>query len=204
MRLFWSSRSPFVRKVMVFAHEKGVADRLEPERVVVGAASPNERVMRDNPLNKIPTLVLPDGTAFYDSRVICEFLDGLGDGPALVPTGPARWTAMRLQALGDGLMELNVARIGENNRPEAIRSDPHQVAFRAKTAATLDRLEGDAALLSGAAFHVGAIAVAVAFSHLDFRFAADAWRGTRPGLAAWHERVRQRPSMQQTEFRDEY
>ncbi len=90
MKLYWSSRSPFVRKVMVAAHEVGVAGRIATERVVVSAAAPNAAVMAVNPLNKIPTLVLEDGTALFDSRVICEYLDTLHDGPRLFPTGPGR------------------------------------------------------------------------------------------------------------------
>ena len=85
MKLLWSSRSPFVRKVMVAAHEVGLADRIRTERVVVAANKPNADVMAVNPLNKIPTLVLDDGTVLYDSRVICEYLDTLHDGPKLFP-----------------------------------------------------------------------------------------------------------------------
>src|SRR5262249_30120247 len=104
MKLMWSSRSPFVRKVMVAAHEVGVAGRIATERVVVAADKPNAQVMALNPLSKIPTLVLDDGTALYDSRVICEYLDALHDGPRLFPADPAaRWRALRRQALGDGV-----------------------------------------------------------------------------------------------------
>jgi glutathione S-transferase len=73
MKLYWSSRSPFVRKVMVAAHEVGIADRIRTQRVVVAPNSPNIEVMQDNPLSKIPTLVFDDGTSLYDSRVICEY-----------------------------------------------------------------------------------------------------------------------------------
>ena len=118
MKLLWSSRSPFVRKVMVAAHEVGVASRIETERVLVGADKPNAEVMGANPLNKIPTLFLDDGTALYNSRVICEYLDTLHAGPKLIPADPAaRFAALRRQSLGDGLMELNVLRLGEQNRP---------------------------------------------------------------------------------------
>ena len=85
MKLLWSSRSPFARKVMVAAHEVGVAARIATQRVVVSANKPSAEVMALNPLNKIPTLVLQDGTPLYDSRVICEFLDSLHDGPKLLP-----------------------------------------------------------------------------------------------------------------------
>ena len=85
MKLFWSTRSPFVRFVMVVAHEKGIADRIKTEQVVVAAAKPNAAVMAHNPLNKLPTLVLDDGTALYDSRVIAEYFDETGSGARLAP-----------------------------------------------------------------------------------------------------------------------
>lgn len=200
MRLYWSSRSPFVRKVMVVAHEAGLADRIETERVVVAADRPNAAVMGANPLNKIPTLQLDGGGALYDSRVICEYLDGMGDGPTLFPQGEDRWTALRLQALGDGLMELNVSRLGERNRPPELRSATHQAAFARKIAAVLDQLETEAPI----SLHIGALAVGCALAHLDFRFGDDAWRDGRPALAAWFERIGHRPSFVATAFKDEY
>lgn len=204
MKLFWSSRSPFVRKVMVTAHETGVAGRIHTERVVVGANNPNLEVMAANPLNKIPTLVLDDGSALYDSRVICEYLDTQHDGPRLFPAdAPARFDALRRQALGDGLMEVIVLRLGEQARPPAAQSEKHLSAYRLKIAATLDRLEAEADALAGV-LRIGHIAVACALGHLDFRFAADDWRGGRPKLARWFGDFARRPSMQATEYVDAY
>lgn len=204
MRLFWSSRSPFVRKVMVAAHEVGVAPRIETERVVVGADKPNAEVMAANPLNKIPTLLLDDGTALYDSRVICEYLDTLHNGPKLIPAAPAaRFAALRRQVLGDGLMELNVLRLGEQNRPTPGRSESHLAAYRLKTAATLDALEMEADHF-GTQPDIGQIAIASALSHLDFRFAADNWREGRRQLARWHAAFAKRPSMLAAEHVDTY
>lgn len=188
---------------MVVAHEKGLVGQIETERVVVGASAPNAAVMRDNPLSKIPTLTLDDGSVLYDSRVICEYLDDAGGGPKLFPSGPARFTTLRLQALGDGLMEVILLRMGENNRAEAIRSAKHQAAFPVKITATLDRLETELPALS-APLHIGAIAVAAALAHLDFRFASDNWRDGRPALAAWHAEFSERQSMLATQFQDEY
>ena len=188
---------------MVVAHEKGLAGQIETERMVVGSAAPNPVVMQDNPLNKIPTLILDDGSILYDSRVICEYLDDIGDGPKLFPSGPGRLTALRLQALGDGLMEAILLRMGENNRAEATRSARHLAAFPLKIAATVDRLETEVRALS-APLHIGAIAVGSALAHLDFRFASDHWREGHPALAAWHAELSERPSMLATEFHDEY
>ena len=203
MTLFASSRSPFVRKVLVAAHETGLVQRLTTRRVLVSANQPNPEVMAANPLNKIPTLLLADGTALYDSRVICEFFDTLHAGPPLVPTVPScRWQALRLQALGDGLMELNVARLGESNRPPASQSATHLSSYRRKSAAVLDELE---TLSTGwGSLPIGQIAVACALAHLDFRFAADQWRAGRARLAAWYDVFAARPSMRATEYVDAY
>jgi glutathione S-transferase len=202
MKLLWSSRSPFARKVMVAAHETGLANRIRTERVVVAANKPNADVMALNPLNKIPTLVLDDGTVLHDSRVICEYLDTLHDGPKLIPAdGPARWRALRRQALGDGLMEVNVLRLGEQNRPKEAQSEAHLGAYAKKIVSALDRLEVEE-VGPAATPDIGDIAIACALAHLDFRFAADDWPAGRAKLAAWHAGFASRPSMRATEFAD--
>jgi glutathione S-transferase len=158
--------------------------------------------MAVNPLNKIPTLVLDDGAVLYDSRVICEYLDTLHDGPGLFPADAgARWTALRRQALGDGLMEVIVLRLGEQGRPAASQSEKHLTAYRLKIATALDRLESED--LEGP-ITIGHIAIACALGHLDFRFAADAWRTGRPKLARWYDGCKGRASMQATEYVDTY
>jgi glutathione S-transferase len=204
MTLFWSSRSPFVRKVMVAAHETGIADLLRTERVVVSANKPNADVMAVNPLNKIPTLLLEDGTALYDSRVICEFFDTLHAGPRLFPAAAAaRWDALRLQALGDGLMDVLVLRLGEEGRASEARSATHLASFKLKIATTLDQLElGPPGL--GGTLNIGQISMACALAHLDFRFAADRWRDDRPRLAAWYAAFSARPSLRATGYIDAY
>src|SRR6476620_10929557 len=136
MKLHWSPRSPFVRKVMVVAHETGLVDRLTCVRTVVAMKAPNAALLPDNPLSKIPTLVLDDGSPLYDSKVICEYLDTLHERIKLFPVeGPARWTALRRQALGDGFLDFLLLW-----RHERERSPPSQIlldAFAAKYQATL-------------------------------------------------------------------
>jgi glutathione S-transferase len=206
MKLLWSSRSPFVRKVVVVAHELGIADRIELQRVNVTASATNAEVMHFNPLNKIPTLLLDDGSVMIDSPVIAEYLDetyGKTNGKSeLFSRDPARrWQVRRLHVLGDGIMNFNIARLGEKARGEKA-SDASAAAFLAKTKATLDRLEQETEQLEP--LSIGSIAIAVALAHLDFRFADDAWRGRRPRLAAWHARFAERPSMRATTPEDVY
>ena len=204
MRLYWSSRSPFVRKVTMTAHEKGLLDRITLERVVVSSSKPNPLVMADNPTGRIPTLVLDDATALFDSRVICEFLDASGVGPALFPPSPDRWQVLCQQALGDGLMEISIARLGERNRSEAARSQPHLDAHRRKSETTLERLEAMSDALASMPFSIGAISIGCALAYLDFRFADDVWRNHRPGLTQWHAQFSLRASAQATAFSDVY
>ena len=204
MKLLWSSRSPFVRKVMVAAHEVGLADRIVTERVVVAANKPNANVMALNPLNKVPTLVLADGSLLYDSRVICEYLDSVQDGAKLFPSDTvARWSALRRQALGDGVMDFIVLRLGEQSRPKEAQSESHIAAFRLKIVSALDRIEAEGPGPAGRP-DIGQIAVGCALGHLDFRFATDRWRSGRPKLAAWYAEFADRPSMRATEYADVY
>ena len=204
LKLHWSPRSPFVRKVMIAAHELGLSDRLDCVRTVVAAARPNHDLLRDNPLSKLPTLVLPEGTAIYDSPVICEYLDGLHAGPKLFPGDPdARLTALRRQALGDGMMDVLLLWLTERNRPAPQQSDPLIAAFRVKLAASLDALEREADALAATPFGIGHIAIGCALSYLDFRFAAEQWRTGHPRLAAWHAGFAARPSSRENEAVDE-
>ena len=202
MKLHWSPRSPFVRKVMIVAHERGLVDRIACVRTVAAIAKPHAELMRDNPLSKIPTLVDDDGRVLYDSRVICDYLDTLGDAPALLPRADAaRFEALRRQALGDGFLDLLV--LARNERDRAHPSDAHRQSATVRTAAILDSLEREAGALAAAPFDIGHIAVGVALCYLDFRFAADDWRRAHHALAAWHAAFALRPSVRATAFVDD-
>ena len=137
--------------------------------------------------------------ALYDSRVICEYLDGLHDGPPMFPpAGPARWTALRRQAEGDGMLDAAIlARYETFVRPEARRFDDWTANQKLKVGRALDALETEAASL-GDAVDIGTITIGCALGYLDFRFADDGWRNGRPGLAAWYETFGARPSMAAT------
>lgn len=205
MKLFWSTRSPFVRFVMVVAHEKGIADRIATEQVVVAAAKPNAAVMAHNPLNKLPTLVLDDGSALYDSRVIAEYFDETGTGAKLLPaSGNARRDVMRQMALGVGLLDLLVGWLAEHRKPADEQDAAFNAAMRLKFIATLDVLEHEAVGLSAREFDMAHAAIGAALGYADFRYGDIGWRDGRPALAAFHEAVAARPSFQATDHRDEY
>lgn len=183
---------------MVFAHETGLVDRLTCVRTVVAMKAPNANLLPDNPLSKIPTLVLDDGSPLYNSSVICEYLDTLHYRAKLFPSnGPTRWTALRRQALGDGFLDFLLLW-----RHERERSPPSQVlldAFSAKYQATMKSLGPEAAALTRAPFDIGHIAIGCALSYLDFRFVDLDWRKGHPRIADWHGSFAERSSVKATE-----
>jgi glutathione S-transferase len=205
LTLYWSTRSPFVRKVMVAAHELGLAERIRTVPTLVAITAPNLTHLAMNPLGRIPTLVLADGTTLYDSLAIIEYLNELAGGSLLPPGGRARLQALRWHALGNGLLEVLMLWNSERQRnPPPVA--PHPAAlegFQAKTQATLDLLERESAALAATPFGIGQIAVGCALGYLDFRFAPLGWRTGRPGLAAWGEGFDARPSAIATKPFDE-
>ncbi|PPD42480.1 MAG: glutathione S-transferase [Methylocystis sp.] len=180
MILRYSAASPYARKIRIAAELLGLSDRIEI--AAANTADPADTLRAQNPLGKIPTLVLGDGSALYDSRVIADYLDHIGGGK-LVPAEPARrFAALRLQALGDGINDAALLiRYEVASRPEALRH-PETIALQqGKIDRALAAL--DAAPPQGPV-DIGQIAVACALGYLDLRFEG-AWRKAHPRLAAW-------------------
>ncbi len=154
MKLFYAKTSPFVRKVLVVAHELGLVDRLE---LLPAAAHPINRdatIRAQNPLGQVPTLLLDDGTALADSRVICEYLDHLGAGGLFPAAGPARWTALAAQSTGDGLLDAALLCVYETRvRQETERSPAWVAGQREKIVDALARIEAAAPELRRAGRH---------------------------------------------------
>jgi glutathione S-transferase len=158
---------------------------------------PHVELMKDNPLSKIPTLVLDDGTALYDSAVICEYLDALDGQPQLFPLErSARMLALRRQALGDGFLDLLV--LARNERLRAEPSADYLASTGVRTAAVLDNLEREAEVIATSALNIGHVAIGCALCYLDFRFTDQDWRKGHPSLAAWHAGFAARRSVQTT------
>lgn len=195
MLLHWSPRSPFVRKVMIAAHECGLAERIETVRTVVAASEPNIALMKENPQSRLPTLRLADGTVIYDSPVICEYFDMLAGGGRLFPQAfPERLVALRRQSLGDGMLDTLLMWRGEATRPPPQQSIKHVQAWRLKTKVSVDALEEDADALTVERFSIGHIALGVVLGYIDFRFPELNWRAGHPKLAVWHKTFEERPS----------
>jgi glutathione S-transferase len=199
MQLLYSPFSPFARKVRIVAFEAGLQDRIEV--VTTSTEDPASGLSAHNPLNKLPVLETEFGP-IYDSPVICEYLDSLHDGPKLFPAaGPARWRALRWQALADGLKDAALLiRYEASLRPAERQHEPYVERQKAKIRRALDRMEADAAELDGAPT-IGSIAAAAALGYLDLRFADWGWREGHPRLAAWHATFAQRPSYATTEVK---
>jgi glutathione S-transferase len=204
--LHWSPRSPYVRKVMIALHEKGLADTVTIVRTAADPMVPHEGLMKINPLSKIPTLERENEPPLWDSRVIMEWADRVGtDGPCLFPSEPcAREMALRDEALGTGLMDIALSWLIEiYMRPEGNRYDKQIGAYRRKMASGLDWLEGNISEIATRPFDAGHISVGAALCYLKFRFAADVPIGTWPRIADWHDGFCDRPSVALTDFRDD-
>jgi glutathione S-transferase len=198
VKLFMVGASPFARKVRVLAAERGLAGDIE---LVV--ANPHQRppeLVAANPLSKVPTLVADDGAVHIDSFPICIYLDTLGEGEALVlREGPDRFPVLQRYALAHGVMEASVTRRMES----MLAVEPDRVAWMdrqlQRTIRVLDRFEATIGEMS-AENTIDALTLGCALSYLDFRFPQDEWRAARPRLAAWHQKICERPSMRTTEF----
>ena len=178
-----SPASPFGRKVRIAAMVLGLDSRITVE--AADTANPADTVRQQNPLGKIPALVLDDGLVLFDSRVILEYLDHLAGGGRIVPTEPtARFAALRLQALADGLMDASILLVYEGRWRDPAKHEPKWVEHQAgKVARALASLEAAPPALAGTP-DVGQITLACALGYRDFRFAGT-WRKDHPRLVQW-------------------
>jgi glutathione S-transferase len=200
MKLRYFPSSPFVRKVWLAVCELGLEEKVE--RVDTNPFKREVVVGSPNPLGKIPNLETDDGQLLYDSPVIIEYLDSEFGGNRLIPAkGPARWTALRRQALADGMMESTVLCMIEGMRKPERQSAGWIAHNRAAVERALAALETEAGAL-GEDADVGTLSIAVALELLGVHMADFDWRSTHPKLAAWFERFRKRPSMTATALVD--
>ena len=203
MKLHWSPRSPFVRKVMIVLHETGLLDAVELSRNVVALPTPTPAaVLADNPLGKIPALVTEDGRKLIDSRVICEYLD-LRAGTGLFPADPRlRVAHLNWQALADGMTDVLLIWRTELTR----ETGPWQAVvdgWRRKVRAAMARLEAEAPEIAEAPFGIGHVAIAAALGQMDFRWPDCGWRDAFPQLAALEAGLAARPSVAATAVKDD-
>lgn len=194
MKLAFSPASPYVRKCMASAIARGIEGQIE--LWTVPTVDPS--LVPVNPLSKVPSLVTKEGQCLYDSPVICEYLDSIGSAAPLFPApGPARWNALRQQALGDGIMDATQPR----RREVALPQDEGRITYiqgqQLKVSRALDALEAEADSL-GMLTTIGEITIACALGYLDFRYPHEPWRPGHPKLEAWYAKVVALPPMART------
>lgn len=199
MKLFYSPASPFVRKVVACAIARELDGRIELVPTVASQSPP--ALLAANPLSKVPALITDDGLALLDSPVICEYLDSIGEALPMFPRpGSAlRWQALKLQALGDGIMDAAVGRRGEQSKPRDAGREAWMARQKAAIDRSLDHLETE---LPHKTVDIGSISIACALGYLDFRFAAEPWRQSRPMLTAWFEAFAENPAIAGTVPKD--
>jgi len=184
MRQLSSPASPYGRKVKIVAHMKGVAERIKIEPADTGILR-NETLRRENPLSKIPVLVLDDGTQLFDSHVICEYLDSLTNATKLFPSGGAeRFNTLTLGALGDGILDAALLLVYEKRyRPEDKWVQDWIDRQQMKIDSSIEHLEQNPPQW-GEHPDYGHVTVACALGYLDFRHAGK-WRAKNPRMVAW-------------------
>jgi len=196
MQLRYAPTSPFVRKVLITALETGTSNLFET--ISTGPFDPETDLGQTNPLCKVPALVLDSGEALFDSPVICEYLDSLHQGRKIFPvSGMPRFMALRLQAVGDGIMDAAVLRRLEAARPQPQQSADWLERQHRAIQRSLDDLNRHLEDLQGDP-DIGSITVACALGYLDFRFADDPWRPGRDALSDWFSAWSQRSCMTET------
>ena len=199
MKLLGSLASPYVRKVRVTLVEKGIECPLELENVWAADTT----IQKVNPLGKVPSLLLDDGSVLYDSRVICEYLDSLKAANPLIPAaGRERIEVRRWEALMDGVLDAIVlVRLEEIQREPKERSEKWVLRQMAKVEAGLlvaARDLGKQAWCVGEKLTLADITLGCALGYILFRYANIDWRGRYPNLAAHYDRLMQRSSFSST------
>jgi glutathione S-transferase len=194
MKLLYQTHSPYARKVLVFAHEVGLARQLDVVHQETSPTARNEQVFAENPLGKVPVLIRAAAPPLFDSDLICAYLDTLHEGRQLIPPeGEARWRALRVQAVAQGLAQAGIAVRWETvRRPRELRYPALAEGYTQKLISGYDWLERE--LDIDAPLHIGHIAIGTTLSWLEFR-ELPAFRPGRPRLTQWLDDFETRDSM---------
>jgi glutathione S-transferase len=199
LRLIGSLTSPYVRKVRIVMAEKRIDCQLELEDVW----SADSKIQEANPLSKVPCLIMEDGGAVFDSRVIVEYLDTMTPIAKLIPAnGRERAEVRTWEALADGMLDAAIlVRLEQTQRPTEQQSqkwiDRQMSKVHAGLAAMSNGL-GDKPWCNGHAYTLADIAVGCTLGYLDFRFPQIDWRSQYPTLARLYEKLASRPSFVDT------
>lgn len=200
MILYYTEKSPFARKVRMAVYHHGLNDEVELKFAMPTDRTPE--LMAQNPLGKIPVLVTDEGASIVDSPVICQYLDGIGHGPLLVPSGHKnRIAVLHLEALADGIMESAVLMMLEYWRPKENQWPGQFDKQTDNIIRTLAELEKKAEALQQP-LSIAHLAVACAIDYIHHRLPAIAikqdWLANHPKLADWYAQFKGEPIMQET------
>ena len=197
MKLVYSPPSPFVRKVTTLIHHADLNDRIELINVKTTALSVAEEARAANPLEKIPIMILEDGNAIFDSRVITRYLNDFA-GSNLYPQDNI-YDILTLEALADGIMESAVSITYESKlRPQNEQSPSWMEAQWSKVLHAVKALDDGEFKAMDSGMNMGQIAVACALGYLDFRHDARQWRSGHSNLASWNDKMMKLPALIKT------
>lgn len=194
MKLYFTPFSPFARKCRVVILEKGLEKRVE-----LVESPPMENgadLLSANPLATVPALVMDDGRTLCESPVICEYLDSLGTEASLYPAGKARFDALGLAALADGILAASVSCVLEGRRPENQRSPEWIIRKENAVRRTIAAIAGQK--LDTKNFHIGVSNTVIALNYASFRQPHIDWRSEHSQLAGWYDEWSKRPSLAST------
>jgi glutathione S-transferase len=197
MKLVYSPPSPFVRKVTTLIHHADLHDRIELINVKTTALSVAEEARAANPLGKIPVMILENGNAIFDSRVITRYLDELAGSNLYLEENI--YDILTLEALADGIMESAVSITYESKlRPENEQSPSWIEAQWSKVLHAIKALDDEEFKAMNGEMNMGQIAVACALGYLDFRHDARQWRSGHSNLASWNDKIMKLPALIKT------
>jgi glutathione S-transferase len=194
MKLYYAPTSPYVRMVRVAALEKGVDGQIE----LIDARGDGNDTEEKNPLNKVPTAVTDDGEVLIESRLICQYVDSLADGPELYPSdAAARRRVLQQEALIHGMLDAAVLRRMETRREEGKQSEWWDERQKRKITLGLAQIERELDAIT-AAPTIAPISLGCALSFMDRILPDTDWRAAHPKLASWFDTYAKTPHMQAT------
>ena len=204
LKLFYSDRSPYVRKVMVTLHEVNLFENVEIVSVRTNPLGVVEDLVDVSPLGKIPTLVLPDGTTIFDSRVICSYLNYIGKSDLYLAKENLKWSIKTAEANFDGILDAALLMVYEHR----YRQDRYQSAewlenLWKKIERTLDFYNNSSSKILSGSLNMGQISLGCALGYLDYRHNNRNWRAKNQYLRDWFAEFSERLSMRNTIPRSE-
>lgn len=204
LKLFYSDRSPYVRKVMVTLHEVNLFENVEIVSVRTNPLGVVEDLVDVSPLGKIPTLVLPDGTTIFDSRVICSYLNSIGKSDLYLAKENLKWSIKTAEANFDGILDAALLMVYEHRYRQDIYQNAEWLEnLWKKIERTLDFYNNSSSKILSGSLNMGQISLGCALGYLDYRHNNRNWRAKNQYLRDWFAEFSERLSMRNTIPRSE-